>query len=187
MLRTVPFYYLRHGQTDWNREGRDQGQQDIPLNDHGLLQAQHAASLLENEPITAIFSSPLSRARRTAEIVNEALRLPLTIIDDLTEIGFGEWEGTLKNHTDYAQWRAGLVAPHGAETFATFHERASSAINGALDLPGPVLIVGHGGLYWAIEHHAAFATKNTIPNATPVLHMPPDTGNAWTRRILASG
>lgn len=184
MLRPVPFYYLRHGQTDWNREGRDQGQRDIPLNDRGLSQAQEAALLLKGEPVTAIFSSPLSRALRTAQIVNETLRVPLTIDDGLTEVGFGEWEGTLKGPSDYARWRAGLVVPPGAETVTLFYERALSAINGVLGGNGPVLIVGHGALYWAVEHHAAFDMQTTIPNAVPVLHSPPAGGAGWTRRHL---
>jgi len=184
MLRPVPFYYLRHGQTDWNVEGRFQGQNDIPLNAYGELQAQNAAQLLRDEPITFIVSSPLKRAMRTAQIVNETLRRPLIAQDGLREITFGEWEGTIMDPSAYAEWRAGRVAPKGAETLDAFHARVLASVNEALGRPGPVLIVGHGGVYWGVERHGGFTTHLSIPNATPVLHTPPRDGAPWERRVL---
>ena len=68
-IAQVPFWYLRHGETDWNRQGLSQGSIDIPLNELGLAQAREAAVRLRNRGITSIVASPLSRARVTAEIV----------------------------------------------------------------------------------------------------------------------
>jgi broad specificity phosphatase PhoE len=70
------FYFLRHGQTAWNVEGRFQGHTDIPLNELGLTQAHDAAKILALCPIDMIVASPLIRARRTAEIVSEQLGNP---------------------------------------------------------------------------------------------------------------
>src|SRR5208337_4271489 len=92
-LQRVPFWFLRHGETDWNAQGLSQGNVDIPLNPTGLAQARSAAGRLRNRGIATIVSSPLSRARVTAEIVGEALALPPQIDDDLREVRFGVQEG----------------------------------------------------------------------------------------------
>src|SRR3954464_13091312 len=85
-LNPIPFWFLRHGETDWNAQGLSQGNVDIPLNPTGLAQAGSAADLLRGRGISTIVASPLSRARVTAEIAAEALGLPLTIDPDLREV-----------------------------------------------------------------------------------------------------
>ena len=84
---------LRHGETDWNAQGLSQGNIDIPLNELGLAQAREAAEKLRNRGIATIVASPLSRARVTAEIVGEALGLPVAIDPDLREVSWGVQEG----------------------------------------------------------------------------------------------
>jgi broad specificity phosphatase PhoE len=91
------FYFLRHGQTAWNVEGRFQGHSDIPLNEVGLAQARDAAKILARCPIDLIVASPLIRARRTAEVVSEALDRPLLLDDELKERHFGALEGLVVN------------------------------------------------------------------------------------------
>ena len=76
-LNPTAFWFLRHGETDWNAEGLSQGHTDIPLNAVGISQAQRAALALVDRGIVTIIASPLSRALRTAEIVAEALALPV--------------------------------------------------------------------------------------------------------------
>jgi uncharacterized phosphatase len=86
---------IRHGQTDWNLRGLMQGRTDIPLNDTGRAQALAAASALANEPWDVVISSPLGRARETAEIIASELGIPLgASYDDLVEQDFGAAEGT---------------------------------------------------------------------------------------------
>lgn len=84
-------YLARHGQTEWNVARRRQGRLDSPLTAHGLLQARRNVSLLSEQKIDAVFSSPLGRARRTADIL--AAGLPVTVLDDLAEVSHGEWSG----------------------------------------------------------------------------------------------
>ncbi|RYZ74288.1 MAG: histidine phosphatase family protein [Lysobacteraceae bacterium] len=86
----------RHGETPWNAEGRYQGQIDIPLSPIGEAQAAALGQRLQDVSITRAVASPLSRARRTAELALGQARLPMLTTDaDLQEIAHGEWEGLL--------------------------------------------------------------------------------------------
>src|SRR5215472_10274815 len=115
-LATVPFWFLRHGETDWNARGISQGNVDIPLNATGLAQARSAAERLRNRGIASIVASPLSRARVTAEIAGEALGLPVAVDADLREVSFGVQEGQAMSGW-FADWVAGSFTPDGAESF----------------------------------------------------------------------
>jgi len=89
---------VRHGETDWNKAGRFQGQIDIPLNDHGRSQAAAARDFLRDVTIDRAWSSTLSRPTETAQIILEAhSEVPLVQIDGLVEIGHGLWEGKLES------------------------------------------------------------------------------------------
>lgn len=86
-------WLIRHGETDWNVDGRYTGQSDIPLNGHGRTQAQALAEKLQTFPPEVIFSSDLQRARETAEVIATACQLPLYTDPRLREINQGVWEG----------------------------------------------------------------------------------------------
>ena len=84
---------IRHGQTSWNIEGRLQGSTDIPLNKEGILQAELCAQFLKTVNLTTLISSPLSRAKQTAEIIAGACHLPIVEMDAFREKSFGDAEG----------------------------------------------------------------------------------------------
>jgi probable phosphoglycerate mutase len=180
-LNPVPFWFLRHGETDWNAEGLSQGTTDIPLNHVGLAQAERAARTLRGHGIATIVASPLSRALRTAEIVGAELGLPIAVDADLREVAFGEQEGQPMGDW-YDDWIAGQYTPAGAESFAALRARAVAAINRATGLPGPVLVVAHGALWRAFRHAAGLPANIRTPNALP-LRVEPGTP-AWTLTAL---
>jgi probable phosphoglycerate mutase len=171
MLSPCTFYYLRHGETDWNRERRIQGCSDIALNARGIAQAEAAREVLRGTTIATICVSPLARALETARIVNQALDRPIVVLDSLRECSFGPYEGTI-DPAWFTSWRGGALA-EGVEPYAAFLDRALAAVNQALAAPGPVLIVGHAGVYWAVQRHGALDTERHLPNGVPVRHDPP--------------
>jgi probable phosphoglycerate mutase len=187
VLRQVPFFFMRHGESTWNAERRVQGQTDVPLSETGLAQAAEAARLIAGQPVGAVFASPLQRARHTAEIINATLRLPLTLVDDLMEARLGVLEGKVYE-AGLGDWDRG-VAPEGGETRAAFFARAVGGINKALagwDRQDAFpLIVAHGGIFRAIQHHALRNDEWAVRNCCPALVRPPERdGWAWTMEEL---
>ncbi|CAM5208711.1 putative phosphoglycerate mutase OS=Bosea thiooxidans OX=53254 GN=SAMN05660750_03495 PE=4 SV=1 [Bosea thiooxidans] len=153
---------VRHGETDWNREGRLQGGQDIPLNDLGRRQAAEAAGRLKAlEPAYAeldYIGSPMQRARETMDILRRELGLPeggYVVEDRLRELTFGEWEGftwrdVRKAEREQAQLRErdkwGFVPP-GGESYRMLAERVRPVLEG---LRRETVIVSHGGVARAV-------------------------------------
>jgi probable phosphoglycerate mutase len=172
----VPFWFLRHGETDWNARGLSQGNVDVPLNATGLAQARTAALLLRNRGIAAIVASPLSRARITAEAAGEVLGLPVEIDEGLREVAFGVQEGQPMSQW-FNDWVAGLFTPEGAESFASLRARAVAAVNRALTQPAPVLVVAHGALFRALRAEMGLEPNVRTANAMPLFCGP---GHPWT-------
>ena len=90
-------YVARHGETDWNREGRYQGQRESQLTDTGMAQARALAEALAPEPITRVIASPLARCVESARPLAQALGVALETDRDLIEIAHGTWEGRLRS------------------------------------------------------------------------------------------
>ena len=189
-----PYWYLRHGETDWNAQGRSQGRTDIPLNQTGIRQAEAAGLLLakhwhDHAPIVRIVSSPLIRARRTAEIVadqlaaNGAPRLEVALDDGLKEVCFGDEEGKPMGSW-YDSWIAGDYTPPNGESFADLRERAVSAVNRALEKDGVPLIVCHGAMFRALRSAMHLKPNVRLPNATPMWAEPGPTP-AWNLTALS--
>jgi probable phosphoglycerate mutase len=154
-------YYIRHGETQWNADGRLQGVQDVPLNDLGRKQAAHAGSILadlfgrhgHDKTEIPYVSSPLGRARTTMELVRGVLQLPVRdyVIDDrLREIGYGKWEGSTLAEMQVAdpelfakrQVEKWTVAPAGGESYVAVQQRVTEWYGG---LKGDTVTVAHGG------------------------------------------
>jgi broad specificity phosphatase PhoE len=147
---------LRHGQSVWNADGRWQGRADVPLSALGEEQARDAARRLSRGDFVRIVSSDLQRARRTAEILAEALGLQVELDPTLQEIDVGDWEGLTRaeiNERDpgaLAEWSEGRSeSTPGGETRDHLTERARSALVRVASESAPgdrVLLVSHGAL-----------------------------------------
>jgi broad specificity phosphatase PhoE len=154
-------YYIRHGETEWNAEGRLQGAQDTSLNDLGRKQAVSAGSILADRfareargaSSLAFVASPLGRARATMELVRGILRLPPDdyIIDDrLREIGYGDWEGATLAQMQASdpevfarrQAEKWTVSPPGGESYASVQARMRDWYD---QLVVDTVAVAHGG------------------------------------------
>jgi broad specificity phosphatase PhoE len=182
-LSRVAFWYLRHGETDWNAQGLSQGNIDIPLNPTGLAQARSAAELLRHRGIATIVASPLSRARVTAEMVGETLGLPVAIDADLREVSFGVQEGQAMSGW-FADWVKGDFTPEGAESFPALRRRAIAAINRATALPPAVLVVAHGALFRAIRAAMGVEINVRTQNAVPIFCEPTTDSAEWALRRM---
>ena len=157
--------FIRHGETDWNRQQRFQGQTDVPLNATGHAQAQRLAARLSAEPFDAFFTSDLMRARETAAPLALAWGRQPDPVPGLREQSFGVLEGltvpTIKERYAalWQQWlehRADFALP-GGESLRQFHTRVLQAVRQiAADAPARrVAVVTHGGvldMLWRTAH-----------------------------------
>lgn len=154
-------FLARHGESDWNVEKRFQGHRDRPLTERGREQAHALADLVGAEKIGAVYTSPLSRARETAEIVAARVGLKVVALPELREVDTGSWSGLSRADVEarfpegFAHWRSGGSAWENGESYDEMAERVIGALRKiAEDHPdGRVLVVSHGGPIRAI--HAA--------------------------------
>lgn len=147
---------LRHGQSTWNADGRWQGQADPPLSPLGEEQAGDAARRLAPGQFSRIVASNLRRAHRTAEILAEALRLPVEVDPDLREIDVGDWQGLTRAEinerapgalADWSEGRSESTPGGESRTHLTDRARAALLRAAAAGSPGDrVLVVSHGAL-----------------------------------------
>ena len=98
----MKIYLLRHGETDWNTVKRLQGATDIPLNENGEALARVTRDEMKDIPFDMIFTSPLKRAYRTAEIVRGDREIPLIVDERIREICFGDYEGLVSKSEGYS-------------------------------------------------------------------------------------
>ncbi len=177
-----PFYFLRHGETHWNREGRTQGQLDARLNDHGRAQAERAAEALRGQPVARIVASPLSRAHDTARAVAGVLGLEITLDPGLMECHLGDHQGDPHGPWLEDYFRGRHVPPNG-ECFEDFCARTWAAMRRAVALGPNTLIVAHGGLWISARRYVTVDPDlPRMPNALP-LHIVPER-EVWRHRII---
>jgi broad specificity phosphatase PhoE len=175
-------YYIRHGETEWNAEGRLQGVQDVPLNDLGRTQAACAGRILadlfardgRSEASLNFVASPLGRARQTMELVRGVLRLPLpdyAIDDRLREIGYGQWEGSTlaemqaKDPDLFARRQAEkwTVSPPGGESYVAVQARMTDWYS---QVVADTVAVAHGGTARALMVALGLETPESAADLT---------------------
>ena len=180
MIEHKEFYFIRHGQTDANVSDAyltSNHPEDIPLNETGKNQARSIESIISSLPIQTVCASPLRRAQETKEIITAKLQAIHYDIHDLGECTSSIW---------HAMSRLGMYSPLPSDgAVREFMDQVRSGIDQALSLPGPALVVAHGGVHWAIccllgieEHEWA------IDNCVPVHFLLGDDGK-WTAKKLS--
>lgn len=178
----LTLYLIRHGETDWNREARYQGQRDIPLNDTGRAQARRHGGVLKTlMPSIAEFdfvASPLQRAIETMRLIRETLGLDpddFCIAPDIAELSYGHWEGELAGElplkdpegvaakaADPYGWR-----PRDGESYQDLEVRVSKWLG---TLGQNTVAVGHGGVS-RVARGALLGIDRTL---VPFLEVPQD-------------
>lgn len=179
--------FIRHGETDWNAEGRFQGQRDIPLNARGRLQAQrNGRVLIERMPEAAAFdfvASPLERTRQTMEIARGAMGLDPSAyrLDPiLKEITFGNWEGYTAPELE-ERWPDQVTAREGDKwgfvpPLGESYQMLSIRIEGWLSrLERDTVVVSHGGVCRVLRG----LLLDLDNDATPNLDVPQDRIFVW--------
>jgi broad specificity phosphatase PhoE len=177
---------LRHGETDWNRDGRFQGHADPPLNAKGREQARTLAAELAGEGIELVYTSDLARARETAEIVAERLGASVVALRELREIDVGEWQGLTwpeveERYPDAARnWHERGHGWQSGESYDDLAERVLGTLRRiAGDHPAQrVLIVGHGGTVRVVR---AFAEGLSVAESR---RRSPALGNCQVFRVV---
>ncbi len=168
----------RHGETDWNQRGILQGWLDVPLNAKGRLQASQMAADMASAQLQAIWSSPLARARETAEIIATALHLPPPVCHTgLREKHFGAIQGIPKH--ELAEQDPALLEQilrrNPAAQFVggeTMDETADRVLNAVLELGQRhggerVLVITHGWVLDVVTRHANGLARNTVLAVKP--------------------
>jgi len=153
----------RHGETDWNREGRWQGWADPPLNDTGRAQARRLADELRTTPFDAVYSSDLRRAFQTAEILAEPHGMPVVPDAGLREIDVGSWSGLT---------RAEIAErfPDGQRPDGESHEQHGTRVRAAVmriareHVGERILLVTHGGTIRSIHDVISNTPYHPVPN-----------------------
>ena len=188
-------YLIRHGQTDWNLEGRIQGSRDIPLNDTGRRQAASLAEGMKDRRLELVLSSPLCRARETARVLAESQGVPLLCWRELEEVRYGSWEGMTVAEIqeqfpeEYRRWwgEAGEGRPPGGESRMEAFQRGAFLAEKirrqvrSHKLKG-VAVVSHGAMLCCmlpalLKGQAPFEEGFSVQNGgITTLYMDPESG-----------
>ena len=176
---------IRHGETNWNVEGRYQGQADPPLNTRGFDQAHEIADMLMESKFDMIYTSPLKRACQTAKIIADQLQIPIHADARLSEINQGDWQTRLRAEIEnlypdlFRRWETEpwAVTPPGGEHLTEVQSRVNAAIDDIVD-HHPGLRVG------LVTHRIPIALikiryQSLNPDVIRTLHLP----NTYTEEI----
>lgn len=166
-MKTIYYYYVRHGETVFNLENRMQGITDSPLTCKGIEQIAQTTEALRNEFFNSAYTSPLPRTIQTAEIILEPHHMHAKVFEPLREFSYGSWDGYIKNESDPEyQYRFSndLFDDLGGENPTMVRQRIQNAfreLHGLSCDQDRILLVSHGAYF----RHLLFSLmKDNIPN-----------------------
>ncbi len=156
-------YLVRHGETDWNKDGRFRGRENLALNEKGLKQAEALANFFEFREISAVYSSSLVRARQTAEVIAKRKGLPVQIDKGFIDVDYGDWQGLKLEEIEerfplvYKQW---LENPEdftfpGGDSVQVVSKRTAEALVGLArkHWKDEIVVVAHQAINKIILQH----------------------------------
>jgi broad specificity phosphatase PhoE len=191
MIPKRAFYFMRHGQTDWNLEGRYQGHSDIPLNATGVAQAHAAAECLAHFAINRIVASPLIRAVATAAIIAEKLQKPIHIDRGLVERNFGSFNGLVirevkAQHGLRPDQSSREILPPDADPFDEIFDRVPRVLaKWMTSHPNEVLLfVGHSGVFDEFHQHM-LGPRSGRESSYAIPYLANPTHNGWALSPLS--
>ncbi len=179
-LTKKPFYFIRHGRTDWNDKKLCQGQMDIPLNQEGMDEVERIGPLLSTLSFSKIITSPLLRAVETSHIIQKYCSCKIEVIEEIQERGWGTLEGAcnieMYKIEELEESQINFNSGFNIENRHLFKSRIISAINYALKGETP-LIVSHGRVFLVLSELLGLTPIRQIPNST-VIECKPE-GLGW--------
>ena len=172
MTQETNIFLVRHGETEWNKQNRLQGNQDSPLTRNGIEQAHEVKKSLEHYVIDQAYVSPLKRAKDTVEIILKDSELNAVIANNLREINLGPWEGktrreTALSHPDeyYAFWDSpDLFNLPGAENFQNLQNRVVEQIDS-------IFVNGKNKNILVVSHWVAIKVSIAHYSSIPLTHL----------------
>jgi probable phosphoglycerate mutase len=191
-VSTTRLLILRHGETEWSRDRRFTGTRDVSLTERGRWQAEAMATSLAERSLQSVWTSPLERARTTAEVVAKPHRLELTLSPEFREMAFGAWEGLTRAELaarlpDGARtWETAphLVTPGGGESLADVAVRVAAGLKALRDASGgaTVALVSHAIVIRLIVLAALGLGPDRLwtVDASPAGITEIEYGDAWT-------
>lgn len=165
--------FVRHGETDCNKQGIIQGQLDAPLNEEGIKQAEETAEKLKNTEINVIYSSPLVRAKLTAEIINKYHNVDIICDDRLKEQNAGEATGRYESSITKEEYEYFAKDPHkyNAESEEDLYIRNIDFFKEIEKSDKTILIVAHRGIYknlYRYINNLSLSDKVAVPGNSEV-------------------
>lgn len=177
MIHKKEFYYLRHGQTDHNKTNATTDHGDIPINEHGRNQAKEIEDAIAALPIKTVCCSPLKRAKETKDIVTAKIDVCHIEIEGLRECTCEIWR---------------VMTALGPEAHRcpddpvrSFMDQVKMGINQCLSQEGPVLIVAHGGIHWAMCCIMGVEHEWAIDNCVAV-HFTLNSDGLWRAKKIGA-
>ncbi|MEK7340169.1 MAG: histidine phosphatase family protein [Candidatus Rhabdochlamydia sp.] len=170
-FRRTPFYFLRHGETDHNVHGIYDDFTEIHLNENGKKQALEIHKIFRSIPIITVCSSPLLRVQQTKNIVLENKSVQDIILDELRECPSALWRLFLAaeiRELTIGEW----------DLINEFTYRVKNGLEKALEYNAPILLIAHGGTYWALAHLLHLQGDPKIGNCV-LTHIIPEGSKTW--------
>ena len=176
-VRKAPFYFLRHAQTDHNVHSIYDDENEIELNQKGIQQALELQQVIANLPITTVCSSPLRRAQQTKEIVLKGKMFKDIVLEDLRECPSALWRLFLASELR-------SLTPQEWELIQVFINRIEEGLNQAFQHDDPLLLIAHGGTYWALSHLLKLEGDRKVDNCM-LVEISSQQKDIWKTKLIS--